>query len=70
MHYQKYFSENANNAKNTWRGIKSIIHVNSMTKSQPTSLLVNKELINEPKKIANAFNNYFSTIASDLQGKI
>ena len=25
-----------------------------MMKSQPTSLLVNNELINEPKKIANA----------------
>ena len=37
---------------------------------QPISLLVNNELITEPKDIANAFNNYFSTIASDLQGKI
>ena len=32
---------------------------------QPTSLLVNNKL-----KIANAFNKYFPTIASDLQGKI
>ena len=29
MHYHKFFSENTNNAKNTWKGIKSIINVNS-----------------------------------------
>ena len=37
---------------------------------QPTSLLVNNKHTTEPKEIANAFNKYFSTIASDLQGKI
>ena len=70
MHYHKFFSENANNAKNTWKGIKSIINVNSTMRSQPTPLLVNNELINEPNKIANEFNNYFSTIAINLQSKI
>ena len=29
MHFHKFFSENVNNAKNTWKGIKSIINVNS-----------------------------------------
>ena len=70
MHFQKFFLENANNAKKTWKGIKSIINVNSSMTCQPISLLVNNELITEPKDIANAFNNYFLTIASDLQGKI
>ena len=62
--------KNANNAKNTWKGIKFIINVNSTMRSQPTSLLVNNELINEPNKIANEFNKYFSTIAINLQSKI
>lgn len=35
-----------------------------------TSLLVNNELISDPKVVAEKFNNYFSTIASELQGKI
>ena len=69
-YYQKFFTKNANNAKNTWKGIKSIINVNTSMKSQPTSLLVNNKLIFEPTETANAFNTYFSTIASDLQGKI
>ena len=59
MHFQKFFLENANNAKKTWKGIKSIINVNSSMNCQPISLLVNNELITEPKDIANAFNNYF-----------
>ena len=70
MHFPKFFLENANNEKNIWRVIKSIINVNSSVNYQPTSLLVNSELTTEPKEIANAFNKYFSTIASDLQGKI
>ena len=70
MHYYKFFSENVNNAKNTWKGITSIINVNSTMRSEPTSLLVNNELINEPNKIDNGFNNYFSTIANNLQSKI
>ena len=51
-------------------GIKSIININSTVKSHPNSLLVNKELISDPKQVSNTFNQYFSTIASDLQGKI
>ena len=58
MHFQKFFLENANNAKKTWKGIKSIINVNSSMNCQPNSLLVNNELITEPKDIANVFNNY------------
>ena len=68
--YQRFFTENLRNAKNTWEGIKSIINIYSTMKIGPTSLMVNNELISDPKEIANTFNNYFSTIAKDLQGKI
>ena len=60
----------ANNAKNTWKGIKSIININSTTKNQPTSLLVNDNFISDPTEIATTFNDYFSSIADELQGKI
>ena len=36
----------------------------------PTSLLVKSEMISDPIKISNKFNEYFSTIVSQLQGKI
>ena len=32
--------------------------------------MIDKEIITDPKVIANTFNNYFSTIARELQGKI
>ena len=53
-----------------WKGIKSIINISNYSKGQPSSLLVNNELISDPKLIAETFNNYFSSIASELQGKI
>ena len=41
LHYQQFFTENANNMKNTWKGIKSIINIRSNTKGVPTSVIVN-----------------------------
>ena len=35
-----------------------------------TLVLIKKELISDPKIVAETFNNYFSTIASELQDKI
>ena len=70
IQYQKFFTENSRNAKNTWKGIKSIININSIMKIGPNSHMVNDDLISDPKEIANTFNNYFFSIAKDLQGKI
>ena len=68
-YYKNYFLNNANNLRNTWRGIKTIINLDGK-KSSPSSLLINKELITNPTEIANEFNNYFSKIASKLQTSI
>ena len=55
-------------SKNTWKGIKEIINIKS-SKKHPNSLLINDKLISEPKEVADTFNNYFSSIASELQRK-
>ena len=68
--YQNYFLENTNNIKKTWKGIKSIININNKNISQLTSLMDNNILITEPKKVANIFNDYFSSIAKKLQNNI
>ena len=70
LYYHNYFLKNSDNLRNTWRGIKSIINLNGRDKSNLTSLLVNDELIKDPTKIANEFNNYFSSIAGKLQASI
>ena len=69
-YFKNFLIENANNVKNIWKGIKSIINIKTSLKGQPTSLLIKKELISEPKIVAETFNNYFSSIANELQGKI
>ena len=56
IYFQKFFSEN-DNMRNTWKGIKGIININSKSKSQPNSLLVKNVLVSEPKIVAETFNN-------------
>ena len=67
LHFQKYFFDNAKNIHKTWTGIKNIINIRAITKNQPNAILINNKLINEPTKIAEGFNNYFSSIAEKLQ---
>ena len=66
LHYQQFFVENANNMKNTWKGIKSITNIRSNTKSVRTSISENNNIISDSTEIANSFNNYFSSIAREL----
>lgn len=37
-----------------------------MNNNQPTSLLINDDLITEPKQVANKCNEYFCSIAEEL----
>ena len=69
-YFQNYFTNNASNIKNTWKGINQIINVNKKGNKSPSSLIVNNKLISDPSEVANKFNEYFSTIAEKLQSKI
>ena len=63
-YYDKYFERNWNNIKNTWKGIKSLISLKSLSSSVPAILpLDNGDTITNPYDIANTFNNYFASIA-------
>ena len=39
-HYQRYFTENHNNIKKTWSGIKNIINIRTVSGNQPTSMMI------------------------------
>ena len=69
-YFQEFFAKNANDIKNTWKGIRNLINIKNKNKTQPKSLIVNNKTITDPKKVSNTFNDYFSTIASNLQKKI
>ena len=66
-YFTKYFETNVKNLKNTWKGIKSIISLKNSTSSSPTVINFNNELTSDLLKIANVFNNYFSSIGENFQ---
>ena len=63
-YFTNYFERNLTNIKNTWKSIKSIISMKSSSLIPPTLLTFQNETIDNPKRVANIFNNYFSTVSS------
>ena len=70
IYFQNFFADNANNLRNTWKGIKKLINLKNVSETNPTSILVDDKLIIDSKEIATEYNNYFSNIANKLRGKI
>ena len=64
-YFTKYFETNIKNLK----GIKSIISLKNSASSSPNVIYFNNELTSDPLKIANVFNNYFSSIGEKTQSK-
>ena len=63
-YYEKYFEKNWNNIKKTWKGIKSLISLNTVASNVPTVLsLDNDDTVISLYDIANTFDNYFVSIA-------
>ena len=56
--------------KNTWKGIKNLISFKTVSHYSPSSIYYNNKTVTSPFEIANAFNNYFSNIALDIQSSI
>ena len=69
-HYAKFFEENSLDLRKTWRGIKSIIRMGDNENSNNISLMIENELVNDPKVVANGFNKYYSNIAKKIQDSI
>ncbi|CAB3983169.1 Hypothetical predicted protein [Paramuricea clavata] len=69
---QEYFGDklsNAKNSKESWRTINELLNKKPKT-SEVKELDINGQLITDDDKIADAFNQYFSTIGSTLSDKI
>ena len=56
-YFTKYFESNIKNLKNIWKGIKSILSLKISASSLCNLLNFNNELVSDPIKIANVFNN-------------
>ena len=69
-YYNKYFTENKDNLQKTWKGIKEVINIKSKNYSCPTCITDEiKTTITDPLKIANSFNKYYTSIASNILNK-
>lgn len=69
MHYQNLFDSNIGNLTKTWQIIKDIIGSNKK-KSNNISLIINNKIVTDKHEIADALNNYFTTIGPNLASKI
>ena len=66
-YYNRYFTENTNNLQKIWKGIKEIINIKTKNyTSHPTCILDNNTTITDPRKIADTFNNYYTSVADDI----
>ena len=66
-YYAKYFENNKRKSSETWKGIRALVNIKSTKFSNIKLLDKNKNLISDSKKIANIFNNHFSTIGSKIE---
>ena len=69
-YYNHYFNINWNNIKNTWKEIRSILSIKPNPSDIPKILNTNDSNITNPVEIANVFNSYFSSIASQTKVNI
>ena len=70
-YYNKYFTSNRSNLKNTWKGIKEIIGFKNGNSNLPSKIVTseNVELTN-CKSIANEFNKFFANIGKSAEALI
>ena len=70
LYFQNFFETYRTNLRETWKGIKSLVSSKARKPCAPSSLLIDKNVVNDPLTIANCFNDYFSKIATDTKAKI
>lgn len=68
--YYDYFETNRNKIKQTWKGIKQLITLKPSNHSFPTTLEIGNLKSSNSQTITSIFNNYFSTIGSNLANAI
>ena len=72
LYYHTYFEQNANNLKNTWKGINILINRNKKNIKQITALRKpnNVGISYNASEIPDIMNNHFATIGNNLSSKI
>ena len=69
-YYEKLFTENQSNIKQTWKEIKKIVNLNKKTSFTPELIRKGDQTITNKQEIANEFNTYFTSIGNSIDQKI
>ena len=69
-HYRNCFQKKKNNICKTWQGIKQIILIKKSNGKQLNGLKVNNMIVNDSKSIASECNEFFGSVAKEIDKKI
>ena len=70
QYYHRIFFNFKNNIKKTWIAIKETLNRNNKTTKLPSVFYQNNQIIEDPTDLANAFNDYFINIGTNLSQHI
>ena len=69
-YFKNLFEENKKNTYKIWQEIKVLININTQTNYEPICLQIKDSVVTDSKVIANEFNSFFNSIASNIDFKI
>jgi len=70
MYFHNKIDENKQNTAQVWKTINDILHKRKKLHQIPQKICINCEIIQNPKAISNAFNDYFVNVENALSNKI
>ena len=70
LHFTRFFNRHSNNMKKVWSGVRDIISSRTGKSTTPISISVGDSVTSDPSKVANSFNDFFTSIADSIRDKI
>ncbi len=70
MYFKKYFKNCANNSKQFWKGIDTVVNNKNKKPVDEIFLNENGKLISDTKHVAKTFKTYFVNVAQKLVSKL
>jgi hypothetical protein len=69
-YYNNYFIKHSKDSKRIWNGVKQIIYLKKNSNCNLTKIIYNGQELNDSKKIADAFGDYFANVGENLAREI
>ena len=66
-YFSYFFQNHVNDLKNTWKGMKRMISMKDSTSTVPSTIIEDNISLTNPKDNDDAFNNYFSNVATGIK---